>query len=38
MVKDLFVDCDNDTILVKAELNGMNVCHTGSMTCFNIKL
>lgn len=33
-IKDIFVDCDEDTILIKAELVGTNVCHTGSKTCF----
>ena len=37
-VKEVVLDCDNDTFLVKAELNGKNVCHTGNMTCFNTKL
>jgi len=32
-VKQLFVDCDQDTILVKAEPVGPT-CHTGSQTCF----
>ena len=32
-VKQLFVDCDQDTVLVKAEPVGPT-CHTGSQTCF----
>ncbi len=32
-VKDILFDCDNDTILIKAEPAGP-VCHTGSDTCF----
>lgn len=32
-VKDLFVDCDHDTILVKAEPVGPT-CHTGERACF----
>jgi phosphoribosyl-AMP cyclohydrolase / phosphoribosyl-ATP pyrophosphohydrolase len=36
-VKDIFIDCDNDTILITAELLGMYVCHTGKRTCFNKK-
>ncbi|MDQ0640570.1 phosphoribosyl-ATP pyrophosphohydrolase/phosphoribosyl-AMP cyclohydrolase [Pedobacter sp. W3I1] len=32
-VKELFVDCDNDTILIKAEAVGPT-CHTGSRSCF----
>jgi phosphoribosyl-ATP pyrophosphohydrolase/phosphoribosyl-AMP cyclohydrolase len=34
-VKQLFVDCDEDTVLVKADREGDgNVCHTGARTCF----
>ena len=34
-VRDVLVDCDDDTILVKAECLGEgNVCHTGERTCF----
>jgi phosphoribosyl-ATP pyrophosphohydrolase/phosphoribosyl-AMP cyclohydrolase len=33
-VKELLIDCDNDTILVKAIPYGPT-CHTGSTTCFN---
>ncbi len=32
-VKDILVDCDNDTILIKADPVGPT-CHTGSTTCF----
>lgn len=32
-VKDIQVDCDNDTILIKAIPEGP-VCHTGAKTCF----
>ncbi|MDH5667058.1 MAG: bifunctional phosphoribosyl-AMP cyclohydrolase/phosphoribosyl-ATP diphosphatase HisIE [Nitrospira sp.] len=32
-VKELFVDCDRDTILVKAQPVGPT-CHTGERTCF----
>ncbi|TBO43924.1 bifunctional phosphoribosyl-AMP cyclohydrolase/phosphoribosyl-ATP diphosphatase HisIE [Pedobacter kyonggii] len=32
-VKELFVDCDNDTILIKADAVGPT-CHTGSRSCF----
>ena len=32
-VKDIQVDCDNDTILIKAIPNGPT-CHTGSTSCF----
>ena len=34
-VRRLLVDCDNDTLLVRAERQGDgNVCHTGARTCF----
>ncbi len=32
-VKEVLIDCDNDTILVKAIPHGPT-CHTGSTTCF----
>jgi len=35
-VNSLLIDCDNDTILVKATPAGPT-CHTGSDTCFNEK-
>ncbi len=34
IVKDILVDCDKDTILIKADPIGPT-CHTGSDTCFN---
>lgn len=33
-VIDVLVDCDQDTILIKAKPTGV-VCHTGADTCFN---
>src|SRR6201986_2769725 len=36
LVKDIAVDCDNDTLLVKAEPLGP-VCHTGADTCWDEK-
>jgi len=33
-VKETFVDCDNDTILIKVKADGPT-CHTGSRSCFN---
>jgi len=33
-VKTIAIDCDNDTILIKAKPFGPT-CHTGSTTCFN---
>ncbi|HLT07062.1 MAG TPA: bifunctional phosphoribosyl-AMP cyclohydrolase/phosphoribosyl-ATP diphosphatase HisIE [Cyclobacteriaceae bacterium] len=34
LVKDIFLDCDQDTLLVKADPVGP-VCHTGADTCFD---
>ncbi len=34
IVKDILIDCDKDTILIKADPIGPT-CHTGSDTCFN---
>ena len=34
-VRDILVDCDDDTVLVKVKrLGDGNVCHTGERTCF----
>jgi phosphoribosyl-AMP cyclohydrolase len=34
-VRDILIDCDEDTVLVHAErLGDGNVCHTGERTCF----
>jgi phosphoribosyl-ATP pyrophosphohydrolase/phosphoribosyl-AMP cyclohydrolase len=35
-VKEFLLDCDRDTLLIKAKQNG-NTCHTGADTCFNEK-
>ena len=38
-VASILVDCDADTLLVKARRHGDgNVCHTGARTCFNEEL
>lgn len=37
-VKDILIDCDNDTILIKVQLNGKCVCHTGNKSCFYTKI
>lgn len=37
-VKEVYLDCDKDSILVKAELIGSNICHTGNKSCFYTKL
>jgi len=34
-VREALIDCDEDTVLIKAErLGDGNVCHTGERTCF----
>jgi phosphoribosyl-ATP pyrophosphohydrolase/phosphoribosyl-AMP cyclohydrolase len=35
-LKQMLIDCDNDTILIKAEASGP-VCHTGAETCWSEK-
>ena len=37
LVRELWRDCDNDTILVKAHPTGPT-CHTGNRTCFFTEL
>ena len=37
IVREIWLDCDRDTVLVKAEAMGP-VCHTGTRTCFFQKL
>lgn len=34
LLKEILLDCDGDTLLVKAQPTGP-VCHTGTETCFN---
>jgi phosphoribosyl-AMP cyclohydrolase / phosphoribosyl-ATP pyrophosphohydrolase len=34
LLKEILLDCDNDTILIRATPTGP-VCHTGADTCFN---
>ena len=33
IVKEILVDCDSDTLLIKLEQIGV-ACHTGNVTCF----
>jgi len=37
-VKQVFIDCDGDTLLIQVELFGKAVCHTGSKSCFQNML
>ncbi len=34
LVKELYYDCDGDTILIKVEQVGGIACHTGNRSCF----
>ena len=33
-VREMFYDCDGDTLLVRVEQEGRGACHTGERTCF----
>lgn len=33
-VREVYKDCDNDSLLIKVKLIGKCVCHTGNETCF----
>jgi phosphoribosyl-AMP cyclohydrolase / phosphoribosyl-ATP pyrophosphohydrolase len=35
-VKDIHIDCDNDTLLIKVKADGPT-CHTGSRSCFKTE-
>ena len=37
-VKQVYFDCDKDTVLMKVMLQGRVVCHTGNKSCFFYKL
>jgi len=38
VVKEAYVDCDFDTILLKVEQLGGAACHTGHRSCFHNKI
>lgn len=38
IVKNVFVDCDDDTILLQVEQLGGAACHTGHKSCFYRRL
>lgn len=38
LVKDIFIDCDNDTILLHVKQLGEAACHTGYRSCFYRKV
>lgn len=37
-VKEIYSDCDIDSVLIKVELIGRNACHTGNRSCFYTML
>ena len=37
-IKEVYVDCDNDTVLFKVEQVGGGACHTGFESCFHKKV
>jgi len=38
VVKEIFIDCDEDTVLLKIEQKGGAACHTGNKSCFYRKV
>ena len=38
LIKEILVDCDNDTVIFKVEQLGGAACHTGHRTCFFRKV
>ncbi|MBP1717591.1 MAG: phosphoribosyl-AMP cyclohydrolase [Deltaproteobacteria bacterium] len=38
IVKEIFLDCDNDALLLKVEQTGGAACHTGYRSCFYRKV
>ncbi|MCS7024573.1 MAG: phosphoribosyl-AMP cyclohydrolase [Bryobacteraceae bacterium] len=38
VVKEILVDCDQDSVVIKVEALGPGVCHTGYESCFHRKL
>jgi len=37
-IKEIYVDCDNDTVLFKVEQVGGAACHTGRESCFHQRV
>ncbi len=37
-VKEIYIDCDNDALLIKIEQKGGAACHTGFKSCFFTKI
>jgi phosphoribosyl-AMP cyclohydrolase len=38
VVKEMYLDCDDDTVLIKVEQVGGATCHTGYRSCFYRKI
>jgi phosphoribosyl-AMP cyclohydrolase len=38
LVKEIYIDCDNDTVLLKVEQLGRAACHKGYRSCFYRKV
>ena len=38
LVKEIYIDCDNDTVLLKVEQLGQAACHNGYRSCFYRKV
>ncbi|MGD2269145.1 MAG: phosphoribosyl-AMP cyclohydrolase [Desulfobacterales bacterium] len=37
-IKEIWIDCDNDSVLLKVEQQGGAACHTGHRSCFFKKV
>ncbi len=37
-IKEIYIDCDDDTVLLKVEQIGRAACHTGHRSCFHKKV
>jgi phosphoribosyl-AMP cyclohydrolase len=37
-VKEIWIDCDKDTVLLRIEQRGDAACHTGHRSCFHIRV
>lgn len=37
-VQDLYVDCDQDVVMIKVEVSGEGCCHNGYRSCFYRKI